>query len=90
MVWDCGKPSEKIGKSFAQDPALLWGMRGRSKFGRICGVKDQALKDAFPKTYLDWRSIRTNGYVMLGKRKERWEAEILCSQEALMIGKWKR
>ena len=51
MVWDCGKPSENIGKSFAQDPALLWGMRGRSKFGRICGVKDQALKDAFPNLF---------------------------------------
>ena len=60
------------------------------KFWKDLWCEDQALKDAFPKTYLDWRSIRTNGYVMLGKRNERWVVGILCSQEALMIGKWKR
>ena len=39
MVWECGKPSEKIGKSFALDPALKWGIGEMSNFGRICGVR---------------------------------------------------
>ena len=68
MVWDCGKPSEKIGKSSAQDPALQWGMGGRSNFGRICGVRTKLLKDVFPNLFR--LAINKNQWVC-----DAWEEE---------------
>ena len=64
-------------------------MRGRSKFGRICGVRTKLWK-MFSITYSDWQLTRINGCVMFGRMEERWEVGILCFQDTLTIGKWKR
>ncbi|RVW62021.1 hypothetical protein CK203_062421 [Vitis vinifera] len=59
------------------------------KFWKDLWCEDQALKDAFPNLFR-LAVNKDQWYVMLGRRKERWVAGILCSQEALMIRKWKR
>ena len=64
-------------------------MRGRSKFGRICGMKTKLWK-MLSLTYSSWQLIRINGCAMLGRRKERWEVGIPYFQDTLTIGKWKR
>ena len=88
-VW---KVIRKYWESIHSRSRLIVGNGRKVKFWKDLWCEDQALKDVFPNLFR--LAVSKDRWVFdaweEGGEVERWVVRILCFQDTLTIGKWKR
>ena len=85
-VW---KAIRKYWESIRSRSCFIIGNGRKVKFWKDLWCEDQALKDVFPNLFQ--LAVNKDRWVFdAWRRVERWIVGILCFQDTLTIGKWKR